>query len=183
MKNLLIALLSVTVVVMTFLLWKSQYEPKEKSFGFSEEYDKYLKEDLKLEYVSVIDSNTRKLMVKSYVDSLVKYRSNNLRTVNKDSVERYVYFSIPELDSLMKQLPTNITRKDYKFKVYLGHYAENADIINYLLKATGKPLQDIRKNYLNRNTVILQLVDPNGKNTGIGMNVGSICPPKCLPGD
>lgn len=178
MKNFLIAILSVAVLVLAFLLWKSKCNSQNDSFGFTSEYKEYLK-DLKLENVSNIDSSMRDSLVDAYVDSLFKYRSTNSSGVLKDSIERFVYFAMPELDSLLKKIPNDINRKDYWFKIYLGHYANTSEIKKYL-KDNKISDHDISKYYLNRNTVILQIAGKDFKNIpNAAMNVGSICPPKC----
>lgn len=183
MKNLLIALLSLAVIVLAFLLWKASCKPEKESFGFTEEYNEYLK-NLKMENAFIIHPDTGKYMVKAYIDSLAKYRGHERQSDEWKSknIEKYVMFSIPELDKLMSQLPNGEQRKDYQLKIYFGHYVDDIDkkVRKYLHKKLDPISDDIlNKYYMNRNTVIFQLAKPNGIYFGEAMNVGSICPPKC----
>ncbi len=183
MKNLLIALLSVAVIVLAFLLWKATCKPEKESFGFTEEYNEYLK-NLKMENAFIIHPDTGKYMVKAYIDSLAKYRGHERQSDEWKSknIEKYIMFSIPELDKLMTILPKDNTRKDFNLKIYLGHYTDdNEKKIRKYLHNKLDPISDdnLNKYYMNRNTVIFQLATPDGNNFGEAMNVGSICPPKC----
>lgn len=171
MKNLLIAVLSVAVIVLAFLLWKASCKPEKESFGFTEEYLKYL-EGFNYSEAFTIDPEIGKEIVKSNVDSLYMYRKQRML---KNEIERYIYFPVPLIDSILLKIDDVEIRKNSKLRIYLGHYGDNEKIKKYLEKNVGK---DNINYYLNRNTVILQLVD-NNDDSKAALNVGSICPPKC----
>jgi hypothetical protein len=123
-------------------------------------------------------------MVKAYIDSLAKYRGHERQSDEWKSknIEKYVMFSIPELDKLMTILPSDNTRKNFMLKIYFGHYFDDKDskIRKYLHDKLDPISNDtLNKYFMNRNTVIFQLAKPDGNNLGEAMNVGSICPPKC----
>jgi len=184
MKNLLIALLSVAVIVLAFLLWnKSKQEAENSSTFIFTNADKEKLDKIEFENMNSIGLDTGKIMVKSWVDSLAKFRGKLKNPISwkKDSIERYVFFKIGELNKMIMKYQGELPIDKLGLRVYFGHYQDTSVIRDYLKKELPDAKdEDLKRDYLNRNTIILQLTKYNGDIIpGASMNVGSICPPKC----
>ncbi|MBK9270774.1 MAG: hypothetical protein IPM48_04185 [Saprospiraceae bacterium] len=110
-------------------------------------------------------------MVSSWVDTIAMMRNITTRQGKRDSIEKSVYFSKADLETLINHLNSN---NSSGVRVYFGHYGNTTAIANYLE-------QNNRPEYLHRFSLILQSTDGQGNPTqGLPLvNFGNLCPPRC----